>query len=238
VRLVIGAPIRDRAWILRQWFDHTLAAVEHAVHVNECELIFIGSAEDDPETYKTALSEARRHGITLHWLESVIDDHGPYERRWTFERYSTMVALRNQLLREVRRREPDVFWSLDSDILVAECTLSSALQHLDRFDAVGTKLYMTPVGRFAPSYAMLPNGGALRRDDADGAFKVDAIMASKVLTSKAYDVNYVHHRQGEDIGWSVAARAAGCSLGWDGTVTSKHVMERESLGVRDKRCGY
>jgi hypothetical protein len=236
MKLVVGAPIRDRAWILPQWFEHMMVAVEHELHISDVSVVFVGSMADP--SFKCATKMAHGYGILVHWHEPADDDHGPYQRVWTRDRYATMAGLRNELLTKVREMEPDIFWSLDTDILVAENTLSSALRHVETFDAVGTKLYMTPHGRFAPSYGMLPSGGGLRRSDGEGVVKVDAIMASKVMTPTAYAVDYTPHSQGEDIGWSIAARAAGCTLGWDGTVTSKHVMSKDMLDVVDPRCGF
>lgn len=236
MKLVVGAPIRDRAWILPKWFEHMLAAVEHELHISDVSVVFVGSMAD--ASFKCATKMAHGYGIPIHWHEPAEDDHGPYRRNWTRNRYITMANLRNELLGYVRESEPDLFWSLDTDILVAENTFSSAVQHLEDFDAVGTKLYMTPHGRFAPSYGMMPNGTSLRRSDADGVFQVDVIMASKIMTPKAYAVDYKPHTHGEDIGWSIAAREAGCTLGWDGTATSKHVMEQKLLDVVDPRCGY
>lgn len=236
MKLVVGAPIRDRAWILPLWFEHTLAAVEHAVHVSEVEFVFVGSISDP--SMACATDQANKCGVPMHWVDPATDDHGPYERAWTMARYEMMAQLRNELLQSVRYLQPDLFWSLDTDILVAENTLSSAMQSLDRFDAVGTKLYMTPQGRYAPSYGMLPGTGGLRRSDAEGTFPVDVIMASKLMSPKAYAVDYEPHSQGEDIGWSRSARKSGCRLGWDGSTCSKHVMSPEALHICDPRCGF
>lgn len=236
MKLIVGAPVRDRAWILPYWFEHLRATVEHAVHISECEVVLVGS-QHDPSRH-CALKLAHGYGVDLYWHEPESDHAGPYRREWSMERYEMMAALRNELLAQVRTREPDLFWSLDTDILAAENTLLSAMQHLEDFDAIGTKLYMTPQGRYAPSYGMLPPGGGLRRDDAECVLKVDMIMASKLMTPRAYAVDYVAHRQGEDAGWSIAARDAGCKLRWDGTTTSKHVMRRQDLSKVDSRCGF
>ncbi len=148
-----------------------------------------------------------------------------------------MVLLRNTLLERVRQLAPEHYWSVDSDILVAEETLVSALEARERFDAVGSKCYMTTKGTMAPSYGML-NGHGIRRPDSTGCFKVDAIMAVKLMNPDAYNVDYSVHRQGEDIGWSKDARKRGVKLGWDGRTISKHLMTKESIHRVDDRVGF
>lgn len=243
MKLAIGCPIRDRAWIIPHWFEHikiaaAAAAAERgeAIHVV---FVFVGDPRTDAETFKVINHEC----LSYSWPRLVVEldePAGEYKRVWNAERFGHMVHLRNTLLAHVRRLEPDFFWSLDSDILVADRALSSALEATDQFDAIGTKLFMTSGNsRACPSYGMLPaQASALRRSDGDGLFPVDVIMASKIMAPKAYAVDYQVHRQGEDIGWSIAARKAGCRLGWDGRVTSKHVMTPAELSRIDDRVGF
>lgn len=236
--LIVGAPVRDRGWIIGNWFEYLAAAVEHETPTCTVGVVLVGS-KDDP-TREEAERAAKHFCMSLDWVEPEQDDVGPYERSWSMCRYDTMTSVRNTLLHRVRELQPDVFWSLDTDILVNEICLSSALRILkeDRFDAVGMKLYMTPKGRGAPSYALLPPRGGLRRPDHEGVIQVDAIMASKLMSPQAYNIDYSSHMQGEDIGWSINARRSGCKLGWDGTSISKHVMSKDQLKVVDQRCGY
>jgi hypothetical protein len=225
MRLVIGCPIRDRAWIMPAWFDSVRTAVDRCDV--DVEFIFVGDPSTDP-TFRLVNAACKFHGFSRMVME--LDEiYEPYKRVWNIDRYSHMVRLRNTLLRGVRRLEPDLFWSLDSDILVAPDALVSLLDGIQSFDAVGGKIYMTPKGTQCPSYGMLNAHGGLLRPDADGLFSVDVIMATKLMRPKAYNVDYVVDRQGEDIGWSKAARAAGCKLGWDGRVLSAHVMDRDAL---------
>lgn len=235
MRLVVGCPVRDRAWIMERWFEHVEAAVPAGADVH---YVFCGDPQTDAASFRVIDREClvRSRDRTVVELDEIYSPS--YKRVWNLDRFSHMVRLRNSLLVHVRRLEPDFFWSLDSDILAAPSALSGALEGADRFDAVGTKLYMTPKGTVAPSYGMLNPQGGLRRPDSDGFFKVDVIMASKVMAPKAYAVDYELHRQGEDIGWSIAARAAGCSLGWDGRTTSRHVMSESDLAGIDTRAGF
>lgn len=159
------------------------------------------------------------------------------EHNWVHERYEHMAGVRNRLLGIVRLHRPEWFWSVDSDVLVHPDTLRSALSLTDRFDAVGSKCYMTGPERDFPSFGMWhPGAGGISRYDSNGQFPVDIIMAIKLMSPGAYGVDYAFHHQGEDLGWSFACRDAGLKLGWDGAITSRHVCEPELLDVDDARC--
>jgi hypothetical protein len=243
MHLVIGCPIRDRAWIIPDWFDHVRTAIDMLTIEHEIrpvvEFAFIGDPEGDP-TFPAIDLACTRLGFSRTVIE-VDEDYEPYKRAWNMKRYQHMADLRNRLLWHVRSIEPDLFWSLDSDVLVAPralATLVETLRYEREFDAAGGKIYMTSKGTGHSSYGMLLGQGGLLRPEADGLFAVDVIMATKLMTSKAYAVDYSAHRQGEDIGWSLSARKAGCKLIWDGRVCSKHVMEPAELYKVDERVGF
>ena len=226
----MGCPIAHRAWILPRWFDH----VEAACSLAGLEPTYVFVADSDDPCVTIARKRARR----LVMVHSPSPTKGDDTRRWDPERYAEMVRLRNLLLQAVRLGEPDVFLSLDSDILLHPWALDSMLESLERFDAVGGKCFMTKTATNVPSWARLGREGQLQRMDADGVFDVDVIMAVKLMSPVAYLVDYVTDVQGEDTGWSKACRAAGVKLGWDGRVTSKHVMEPWMLDRVDERVGF
>ena len=63
-------------------------------------------------------------------------------------------------------------------------------------------------------------------------------MAIKMMSPKAYNIDYESHIHGEDLGWSKAVKNAGGQMLWDGQVASKHVMNMKMFDVVDKRVGY
>lgn len=168
---------------------------------------------------------------------NVADTRGSDRRVWSSARYRHMVELRNLLLGEVRRQSPDLFLSLDSDILLHPEALELMIGDLGCFDAVGARCYMTATGVSAPSYANLGREGSLRRPDSDSVFACQVIMAAKLMSPTAYRVDYRIHAQGEDIGWSTACTDAGLRLGWEGRVVSKHVLCPGMLDEIDPRVG-
>lgn len=232
--IVVGCPVRDRAWCLPEWFTRIEAACKLAEE--KPHYVFVGDPVHDRDTFLAIDTNCRVYGRECS-IVSLNEPYESYKRVWNLIRFGEMARLRNSLLKRVRELEPEHFWSVDSDILVAKDALTSALEARSRFDAVGSRCYMTERGTIAPSYAML-NGGGLVRPDGKGCHPVDVIMAVKLMSPKAYYVDYETHRQGEDIGWSIAARKQGVKLGWDGRTISKHLMTKDALEKVDDRVGF
>lgn len=224
-------------WILPSWLDHAVKAVANT-DLTTVTVVWVGDLVADFEHASWGGANCEHHGWGFRFVHVDEGKAASEHRVWNTERYRHMTGLRNALLAEVRAMGPRVFWSLDSDILAHPEALSSALEALSRFSAVGQRCYMSEYGVWCPSYAMVAGEGGLLRRDADGCFPVDCIMAAKVMSPAAYAVDYVFDVQGEDIGWSKACRQAGLSLGWDGRIVSKHVMRPEFFALTDQRCGY
>lgn len=231
MELLVGCPVLQRAWIIPAWFAHLAVACDRAGL--EPEFIFVGDPMTDAETFDAIEYHAFGRVHVVEQAEHRTEDI----RDWNPQRFERMAFLRNILLREVRALAPDLFLSLDSDILIHPEALANMVRALDRFDAVGAKCYMS-AGTACPSYGMLPYGGGLRRPDmSGGVVEVDVVMAAILMSPAAYAIDYGTHPQGEDVGWSIAARAAGLKLGWDNRCVSRHVMAQAELGLADARCG-
>jgi hypothetical protein len=229
VNLIVGCPVSCREWILPTWFAH----VERAAELAGLQPTFTFVCHPDDRSWSCLLE----HAPTATMVTAPFR-RGRDERRWNPERYLQMVDLRNQLLETVRAQQPDLFLSLDSDILLHPDQLKLMVECLDRFDAVGGRCYMTSSGTRFPSWGRLTRHGNLQRTDAEGTFPVDVIMACKLMTPPAYAIDYVLDIQGEDIGWSRAATQAGVRLGWDGRVIAKHVLAPHLLTPLDPRVGF
>lgn len=228
MKLIVGGPVSRREWILPHWFTHVEAACD-TVGVRP-EYVFIL----DPADSETA-TIVRDHGALV--IEHA-DDRPADTREWNFDRFLHMAALRNRVLETVRAAAPDLFWSLDSDVLTHPAALQCLIESTGRFDAVGGATFMTSAGTACPSWGMFTRNGGLRRDYATGVFSCQTIMASKLMTPAAYAVDYSAHTHGEDIGWSLNCQKAGVKLGFDGRVYSKHVMNPDALDRVDSRVGY
>lgn len=235
VEFIVGCPVYRRDWILPKWFEH----VESAFAKTQYTPTYLFALDTrDEYTYSCLAAYTdmlNRHLIVRPLTENINRDE---KRDWRPERLEHMVGVRNALLDTVRRYSPTFFWSLDSDILVSEDALTSLLESIGDYDAVGGKVYLSKAGTRCPSYGSLRNNTFRRGNDIPYVRNVTVIMASKLMKPSAYSVDYQWHHSGEDIGWSKAAREVGLRLGFDGRTVSKHVWGEEFLDSYDRRCGF
>lgn len=259
--LLIGCPVAHREWIIRHWADHALTAARHAGF----EPAFVLAAHpEDPTPRFIAPRSAARFDVVPVDLERAEDRRDWYRPG----RFSQMAEIRNTLLRHVRAASPDMFLSLDSDILLHPDALTHMVGMLEHWDAAGSACFLSKApkvrrdGQIARGSWNLPNAGKLspnhqlmRRWEAGAPDRrVDVLMAIKLMSPAAYAVDYAYHFQGEDVGWALNARVAGLRFGWTCKVVSKHVMEShcgahlnhdpgcekcsEPISRIDPRCGY
>lgn len=238
VELLIGAPSWKRAWIIPQWLQFAFTACEEARISPE---FFLQLDPRDGESADVFLTTAAALGAEahVHWQEE--EDPGERNHNWNAISYQYMTDLRNNLLRHVREIQPEYFLSVDTDILLHPRAVERLFDSIQSYDAVGGKTFMSPYGLRHPSYGhhfIGPNGYVLIREEAPThVMPVDVIMAIKMMTPEAYNIDYEWHIYGEDIGWCYACKRAGLAIGWDGRCCSKHVMRPELL-VYDERCGF
>ena len=217
VNVLVGCPVLMREWCLPDWFARLDDAAVNA-HVN-LEFVFVGAAWDQG-TWDAIDTGAAGRPLTRVVVD---EDRRTRSRDWLNPaRYHRMVELRNTLLTHVRDRAPDLFLSLDSDILLHPDALANVIDTASRFDAVaaGVDLRVN-----TPNYFVTGLRGHERPPAPGVVTRVDVIMAAKLMGPAAYHVDYRWHRQGEDIGWSQAAGEAGLTLGWDNRAPSPHVTD-------------
>lgn len=227
-KLLIGCPVKNREWILPTWYEYVSDSARH----QDVEFLFVAEPSDD-DTVKLAES----YGDVV-----LIDDAGfNLEHGWgNKDRLRHMADIRNILLSEVRSREPDLFLSLDSDMLVTQpmvqC-LKSTLMANDA-DAVGGFAFMDPRDPNTTSFGLRSKNQNFKRVAHPGVHEVDYIMAIKMMKPSAYGIDYVYHPRGEDIGWCDAVRKEGLTLFCDGRNIAKHVMRKKMLDEVDPRVGF
>lgn len=238
MKLTIGCPIYDRAWIFPYW----VAMIERqSFPLKDIGFIFVVS-EKDTETLKHIESWANTNG-QMDYVDVVVPEsvhhysHEEGSRHWTISKYENMQKLRNTLLDRVRVRKPDYFFSLDSDILIENpSTLELLIAHIkDGADAVSPLMYMTPFGVNFPSVMKWTSevGGHAHRDDSfpiGTYFQADIIMAAKMMSKNVYEnINYSIHAQGEDLSWSASCGKAGYKLYSASYIYAPHIMGRDML---------
>lgn len=243
--LIVGCPVRGRHWILDTWDRHVRAAVAELTDVDLIGYQFVAGVDDQP-TLDILASWTEGRGLVE--VRTVEEPERIDTRSWTLDRLAHMVGLRNALLHDVRRRGPDLFLSLDADMLLAPSALAQIIAtYVDHRDedvwAVGGKAHMLGGGhdRTHPSYGIrYPDTRNLTftRGDSDQVVPVDVIMGIKLMGPEAFNVDYAYSKYGEDIGWSMAIAAAGGRLMWDGRTANKHVTEYPWLYLTDPRVGF
>ncbi len=234
MRIVVGCPVKDRDWIFDLWFDYVYAAVP-----DEWDLDFVFIIPEGDPCNEIAQERMTDGSLVVTTKEK----RSHYVRNWSAPRYVEMVHLRNLLLNNVRTVHPDIFLSLDSDILLHRDALRLGYETLveHNWDCVSIPTFLTPNGgeRFTNSAALRKRGYMLDRDKIGATNVTDVAMAAKIMRSSAYNCDYQAHHLGEDTGWSCNVKEAGLTIGWAGEVPiSKHVMDKKFLDIVDKRCGY
>ncbi len=229
MKLLIGCPVSNRAWILPKYLDHLIHSSDKAGV--EPAFVFLGN-ENDPSRDVIDVEHT-----WISYDEPLREDQRDWSR--INGRFDHMVLIRNALLDSVVNIDPDFFLSFDSDILAHEDQVSVLLEKTDRFDLIGGKTFMTERGKHHNSYAMFTKDMRLRRGDSKGVHKVDVVMAIKLMNKDVYtNVRYVYNKNGEDPGFCIEAAAKRYTIGYTGEVASKHVMRQQLLEKVDPRCGF
>jgi len=239
MKFLVGCPAYGRNWILPTWFEY----VEKACDANGVTPSYVFALEASDEDTLACIDAHAGMYDRSYATVSVLAHPGPSlgpARNWHQPaRLHHMVELRNEMLSEVRKVSPDMFLSLDSDILITGISLEKAIRAIssEGYDAVSSGVYLGK-GKGVTNAAYYDRKSGLKRCINPYLAKVDILMAYKLMNTAAYGVDYCYNNQGEDIGWSLACKEAGLKLGFDGSSFSKHVMEEEDLQVYDKRVGY
>jgi hypothetical protein len=235
VNVVVGCPVVRREWIIDRWAEAAVASAAQAGH--HPSFLVVADARDPTIEVLAAAASRLRVEVTHVPIDEPRDVD---ERDWCPPRYVRMAELRNTLLAAVRALGPDLFWSLDSDIIAHPEAFTVMQGLLDApIVASSTCCYLSH-NKSSPNYAnfVRPSERLDRRYQPGVTITVDVIMANKLMTPAAYTVDYLPHQQGEDAGWCRNVRAAGGRLKWAAEPVSKHVQDRRQLDLVDDRCGY
>lgn len=236
--ILIGCPVYQREWILPDWF----AAIEgQTIPLDQLGFIF----EVDPQDLTTieALMDFSEVHPELRCFDIIVNDreehahHPEGHRSWNVMRYQAMANMRNDLLNRVTCKDPDRYFSLDSDILLENPTTIEKLVELtETLDAVSPLTFMTPDGTDFPNvmtWASEPGGYAMRKTHTypiGSVFQSDIIMAAVMMSKQVYqNSRYGVHRQGEDLGWSADCAMKGLKLYNASHIFTPHIMSRGML---------
>jgi len=236
VKLAVGCPIYERAWVLPSWLERLKPWSEHA----DLTLVFVYTPSQDAT--RDLIEEVDFAKTVVHTVSA--GTHST-QRNWgDAGRIKTLAALRNDLLDAVTALQPDLFLSLDSDILACSWEeLQILIGDLGYFDAVAPLVMLSKNGTTSNAFYQRVPGGSRRRVKTfyDVPMPVDVICAAKLMHQEVFsrmDVMYRYHPAGEDIYWSNRMHESGYSIALDPRVKMKHIMGPDQLDKVDDRVGW
>ena len=221
MRVIVGCPVKDRAWCLPDWFE---AVEAQGVDV---EYLFIYTPGSD-ETEEVLLQ---------HTTNILIEPTGRSETEiaghlWgDINKYAYMAHMRNELLRNAHAMGADYFFSLDSDIILPPDGLKRLLSYASTHPGVvAPKVNMSwgatnwnVMSWVDPKYPRMAERSLV--PPKTGQHHV--VMAAMLLDRDAIDRGlWVAHHQGEDIGFSVHAWKEQIPLWWVEEIHCQHWMRR------------
>lgn len=237
MKIIIGAPLYKRDWILPQWIE---AIEKQDFPMENLGFVFL-MGPSDIFTLHELMKFHRRHPEFIHFdlmvdkEEEHIHHHESGARHWSRDRYHTMAKFRNKILDRITIYKPDRYFSLDTDILLENPkTISTLARMVNDGDAVAPLAFMTPEGIEFPNTMtwspMSPDRSYRGEYPLGTVFKTDVIMASVMMTPKVYTrARYDYHPQGEDIGWSNQCRVADLKLYLASNIYAPHIMSNSAL---------
>lgn len=237
MKILIGAPVYKREWILPHWFE---ALENQDVSLNQIGFIF-ETASDDKGTKDLLFDWHAKHPQVWHFdaRDNTDAEHVAHHvsgvRKWQPTRYQSMVILRNSLLAKARALDPDFYLSLDTDVLFENpSTITELIKTTEYADAVSPLMYMTPMTANFPNVMSWVDGRPIKARRGTypigERFQADVIMAAKLMTPKVFhNVDYQIHRQGEDLGWSANCFNANYKLYCASDIYTPHIMSEEML---------
>lgn len=244
MKLVVGCPVGpDRAWALPTWFRCLRQQTRQPD-----EFVFVVRDNDDDSIRRLLHEHAQVRPPALSYAIDRYPHFIPrYERNFHEHEivYGEFARRRNQLLDMVCRREPDVFLSLDSDVMLDEPTvIEQLLAPIEQgvADLAAPALFLHPGGHASEIYnaAWWAAGDpgspdrawrrATHEDAARGVQQIDIPMAAVAMSRQVLDLcEYRYHAQGEDLGFAQDIDRHRLVCWWMPELLVRHVMSPEAL---------
>lgn len=230
MKLAIGMPVFERAWILPIWFK-CLEAQELAPK-EDIALCFAYSKGFDG-TYEVLRHYGEQYGNLMIYEY----DLRTYAGREDMSRFHELTALRNGLLEMARETQADYFLSWDNDILFPPGRLQYLFDSAGPNKAVGACMDMggnnenmgyPSVMQFSEAEGELAFRQPWSTYNHEEPFPCDVIMAVKLMGKEVYsNTKYRWDPLGEDIGWSIDAAEKGYERWFDPRAVGYHVYDRQ-----------
>ena len=227
MKLVIGAPVKDRAWILPLWLESVHSQFASAGLEPHIVCLYSESSDETLEL------------LTGAGVEVIYDDEPGRStseiegHNWGhFETYDYMSRIRNRLTDHVRNSGADLFLSLDTDIILPPGGLSELVEYSSTHPGVVSPAVNMSWQAVAwnvmnwtqPDFHL---SAAYRAPGVPSEGHVEILMAAMLLDRVAMTVcEWRPHVQGEDVGFGQSAREHGVDLWWVPSISCDHHMIR------------
>lgn len=219
MNVVVGCPVKDRAWVLGEWFD---AIQTQGVEVSVITLL--SPSQDNTELI------LRDRGAHIIYDEEVgrsttdIDNH-----IWGDQsNYEYMANLRNRLIDTCVSLDVDYFFSLDSDIILPPNALTQMLQFAESHAGIVAPAVNMVTG--SPVWNVMNWVDKYRPGRADRTVvpiargQADVVMAAMMLDRDGMRARWESHSQGEDVGFCLDAYSKQIPCWWLPEIICEHWM--------------
>ncbi len=223
-KVMIGCPVRNRAWILPAYLDSLKKLVwpdrliEYCFIINDC----VDQTADILEEF------AKRQTSPVRLVSADSQKNFAYARgEYSF---SHLADLRNILLREFLHSECEFLFSLDSDILAPPNSLAQLID--SRRAVISCLVCNGHITGDLSAYNILHKNESgryihIRSFPRDQVFEVDCTGAAYLIhrsVVQKHGVYYTSRYGAEDIGFCENARRKGISIYCDGRIECIHMM--------------
>lgn len=241
MKLLVGAPVAERAWALPKWFG---CLRSQTARPDGFLFAYSRSADDTAKLL-------RRHSFGSLHVDHVEEPFIPRRaRNDDRERAFTELARhRNRLLKLALDFGADYYLSLDTDVFLTDpTTIEKLIQAIHGICALSSPLvYLSRHAAEMPAY----NAGWWRTDDVGSATRAwgrptlndvegsvmrrylitDIPMAAVMMSREVIETcRYAYHETGEDAGFAQDLSIHGFRTCWRLDMNPPHVMEPEMLG--------
>lgn len=243
-RVVLGAPVAHREWVLPAYFDAIAAQT-----VRPDAFLFVHSGTRYDATWQALAAGAALVGRDEL---TILHDSRPPHQRHDNARFGTLAVLRNTLLAmAVGMLDADVLISLDTDVLLEDRrTIERLLELLDEgWDTASPVTWLHPLGEGSWAYnagwwswpaadRQLGGRGPHRPWTRPGpehvawgvTLAIDVPMAATAMSRRVLErCRYRWHEAGEDLGFAQDLDRLGMACAWDTTLKARHVWDPTQL---------
>lgn len=234
-KIIIGAPIRDREWILPEYFNALLELDYPKELISFC--FILNDCEDNSSTLVTQFMDLalkmgyRRVNVSTYNLNAVKDTRSSDIRA---QIYHSLAKIRNYLLSQIE--DEDYLFSVDSDIIIPPDSLKKLVA--SNKDICSALIYndlhfASPELRWPHRYCNIlieKNEGIKHYMNypQKSLFQVHTTGAVYLLSKEVcQNVKYEFHKQGEDIGFCINAHKLGYGVWCNSDIFCDHRMRRD-----------